>query len=287
MASDEEFPLVHGTAELADVRLHYVRAGQGEPLLLIHGWPQTWFAWRKIIPLLSTRYTVIAPDLRGLGDSTRPTFGYDKRTLAGDLHHLMHNELGFEKFFVTGHDWGGVVAFSLAAHHPESVTKLAVIDVAIPGDGSPDISQGGKRWHHGFHKTASLPEDLIEGREEIYLRWFFENYGHSRDAISDSDIIEYVRSYKEPGALKAGFELYRAIDQDIQDNEAVAKRGLLAVPVLAVGGSGTWGRGTETADSLRRMAADVTEIVIAEAGHWVPEEQPVQLAQSLDSFFSA
>jgi pimeloyl-ACP methyl ester carboxylesterase len=148
-------PMKSRHADLGDVRLHYVTAGSGPPVVLLHGWPQTWFCWRGVIPLLAEHHTVIAPDLRGLGDSSRPTSGYDKRTLAGDVRRLVVDELGFAGFHRVGHDWGGVTAYSLAAHFPEAVETLAVLDVTIPGSAGVDISQGGRRWHHAFHRTTA------------------------------------------------------------------------------------------------------------------------------------
>jgi pimeloyl-ACP methyl ester carboxylesterase len=276
----------HRYADLGEVRLHYVTAGSGDPVVLLHGWPQTWYCWRKVIPLLAERHLVVTPDLRGLGDSSRPSSGYDKRTVSDDVHRLMRDELGIDRFYLAGHDWGGVTAYSLAAHHPEAVAALAVVDVTIPGTGGTDISQGGRRWHHGFHRTLDLPEALVAGREDIYLRWFYRNYGHRPDVISDEDIREYLRTYTQPDALRAGFEFYRATPQDVADNAAVAHKGALPMPVLAVGGASGWGRGSEVAESLRQFADQIEEVVIDEAGHWVPEEQPLVLADHLTAFFA-
>ncbi|MHA6631092.1 alpha/beta fold hydrolase [Pseudonocardia sichuanensis] len=271
--------LEHHHARLDGVDLHYVTAGQGTPLVLLHGWPQTWYCWRKVIPLLITDHLVVAPDLRGLGDSSRPSTGYDKRTVAADVDRLMREALGIERFHVVGHDWGGVVGYALAAHFPEPVKSLTVVDVAIPGDGRPDISQGGRRWHHGFHRIADLPEALVAGREEQYLGWFYDNYGNSGDVISDADRREYLRTYTQPEALKAGFAYYRALDTDIAHNVARAQEFALSIPVLAVGGAGGWGRGSEVADSIRRLATDVREVVVEGTGHWIPEEQPEVLVE--------
>jgi pimeloyl-ACP methyl ester carboxylesterase len=137
--------LKHCFAYLSQLRMHYVTAGEGEPLVLLHGWPQTWYGWREVIPLLAEKFHVIAPDLRGLGDTSRPQDGYDSATIANDVWELVNGELGHERFFLAGHDWGGPVAFSLAAHYRDAVRKLAIIDVSIPGDGTANISQGGKR----------------------------------------------------------------------------------------------------------------------------------------------
>ena len=130
----------HGHADLGDVRLHYTTAGEGPAVLLLHGWPQTWYMWRGIIPGLAARHRVIAPDLRGLGDSSRPEGGYDKKTLARDVWRLAHEVLGEERLFVAGHDWGGPVAFAPASQHRDAVRRMAVFDVPVPGDGTPGCS---------------------------------------------------------------------------------------------------------------------------------------------------
>jgi pimeloyl-ACP methyl ester carboxylesterase len=166
----------HHHADLGDVRLHYVTAGAGFPVVLLHGWPQSWYEWRLVMPDLAKHYQVIAPDLRGLGDSSRPAGGYDKKTVGGDIWRLMHDVLGLSEFYLVGHDWGGPTAYAVAAAHPEAVKKLAILDVTIPGDGSPNISQGGRRWHHALHQTIDLPEALVTGREEIELAWFYRSH---------------------------------------------------------------------------------------------------------------
>jgi pimeloyl-ACP methyl ester carboxylesterase len=184
-----------------------------------------------------------------------------------------------------GHDWGGPTAYALAAAHPEAVTRLAILDVVIPGDGG-HFSQGGLRWHHQFHMTPDLPEALTEGRERLYLSWFYRTFGHRPDAISEADICEYLRTYTQPGAMRAGFAYYRALPQDAVDNRANAERLKLPMPVLALGGAGGRGRGREPEDSLGRLALNVQGEVIAECGHWIPEEQPRHLAERLLRFFA-
>jgi pimeloyl-ACP methyl ester carboxylesterase len=278
-------PLSHHHAKLDGVTLHYVVSGRGPAVVLLHGWPQTWFEWRHVIPALAERYTVIAPDLRGLGDSSRPETGYDKKTVANDVWLLVNGKLGHERLFVVGHDWGGPTAYALAAAHPEAVRRLAILDVVIPGDGG-DFSQGGLRWHHQFHLTPDLPEALTEGRERQYLSWFYRTFGHRPDAISEADIDEYLRTYAQPGAMRAGFAYYRALPQDAADNRANAERLKLPMPVLALGGAGGRGRGREPEASLRRLALNVQGEVVAECGHWIPEEQPRCLADRLLGFFA-
>ena len=279
-------PLTHHTAELGDVRLHYVTCGQGPAVVLLHGWPQTWWEWRRIMPALSQRYTVIAPDMRGLGDSSCPQSGYDKRTVANDIWRLVNGTLGHKRFFLVGHDWGGPTAYALAHAHPEAIEKLAIVDVVIPF-GTPDaLTWGGKRWHHGFHWVQDLPEALVAGRERLYLSWFYTNLAYNPAAITPEDVDEYVRAYSQPGVLRAGFEYYRATPTDIAHNNEHMKT-KLRMPVLAVGGEGGKGRGIQVLENMKELATDVRGGAIPQCGHWVPEERPEELAKTLLGFFSS
>jgi len=272
-------------ADIDDVSIHYITAGKGDPVVLLHGIPQTSHEWRYLIPHLAPRYSVIAPDLRGLGDSSRPPGGYDKKTVANDIWRLLREHLGMEKFFLVGHDWGGPVAFSLAVQHREAVRRLVIMDVAIPGDGG-DFSQGGRRWHHAFFRTLYLPEALCFGREELILGWLFENYGYRPNAISEEDKREYFRTYTKFGAFKAMLEYYRALPVDAADNQAfLAKGGKLRMPVLALGGEKAFGRGMECLQSLQRVAENVRGGLVPKSGHWVAEEAPDFIAEQLLSFF--
>ena len=281
--------MVNTTSHFADldgVTLHYRRAGQGTPVVLLHGIPQTSHEWRYVMPRLAEAYTVIAPDLRGLGDSTRPAGAYDKKTLGADIAALVIDHLGFKRFHIVGHDWGGPVAFAVAAGHPEAVRTLTILDVVIPGDGG-DFSQGGRRWHHAFFRTLDLPEQLCFGREEMVINWLFENYGYRANCISDEDKAEFLRTYKKPGAFRALLEIYRALPQDAEDNRNILSRnGKLKMPVLALGGDKSFGRGTECIESLRRVAENVRGGLVKDCGHWIAEEQPDFLVEQLLGFFS-
>jgi pimeloyl-ACP methyl ester carboxylesterase len=281
--------MVNTTSHFADldgVTLHYRRAGEGTPVVLLHGIPQTSHEWRYVMPRLAETYTVIAPDLRGLGDSTRPAGVYDKKTLGADIAALAIDHLGFKRFHIVGHDWGGPVAFAVAAGHPEAVRTLTILDVVIPGDGG-DFSQGGRRWHHAFFRTLDLPEQLCFGREEMVINWLFENYGYRANCISDEDRAEFLRTYKKPGAFRALLEIYRALPLDAEDNRSILSRnGKLKMPVLALGGDKSFGRGMECIESLRRVAENVRGGLVKDCGHWIAEEQPDFLVEQLLGFFS-
>ncbi len=277
----------HAFADLGDVTIHYVTAGAASPdappVVLLHGWPETWYEWRHVMPVIAERHPVIAPDLRGLGDSSRPAGGYDKRTVSEDIFRLLSGHLGLDRWHCAGHDWGGPVAFALAARHPEAVLTLTIIDVVIPGDGG-DFSQGGRRWHHAFHRTPDLPEALVSGRERDYLGWFYRAYAARPDAIDAAAMDEYLRSYAQPEALRAGFAYYRNLPRDVADNQALLATGFrLPMPVLAIGGGNmaAFGRAGEVEASMRRVATDVRGVIAAESGHFVPEEEPALVARAI------
>ena len=272
--------------DLGDVAYHYVEAGTGPVLVLLHGWPQTWYAWRHVINILAPQFRVIAPDLRGLGDSSRPDTGYDKATIANDVVRLL-DRLGVTTFDLAGHDWGGVVAYALARDEAQRVRKFAVLDVSIPGDGADGFSQGGKRWHHAFHRLHNLPEALTAGREELYLRWFYDEWPVVREALDADTVSEYLRTYTMPNAMHCGFEYYRALSDDIEYNaKKLQTVGKLVVPALGLGGDGPWARGRDVGESLRRVATDVRDEVVPNCGHFMPEEQPEYVARVLQEFFN-
>jgi len=280
----------HHYATVKEVRLHYVTVGQGKPVVLLHGWPQTWYEWRLIMPLLADKYRLIAPDLRGLGDSSRPAGGYDKKTVAADMWQLMHEHLKYDTFAVIGHDVGSLVAFRLAADHANAVSHLVLLDVPVVGEqkeGLGGVTPLGQlpRWHHLFHQVIDLPEALTFGRERIYLEWFF-NWGTDQAGVfSDADISEYVRAYAQAGAMRAGFNMYRALPQDIADNYAILSTGFkLPMPTLGLGGGGSRGRGEMVVESLRRVAVKAEGGAMPDCGHFIPEEKPQELAERLRAF---
>jgi pimeloyl-ACP methyl ester carboxylesterase len=280
----------HHYANLPGVRIHYVTAGSGAPMVLLHGWPQTWYEWRRMMPLLADRFAMVAPDLRGLGDSSRPSTGYEKKIVADDIWKLMREHLGHQRFIVVGHDWGAPVAFRLAADHPDAVTHLVLLDVPVPGDraagaGAPADSRGATRWHHMFHRVPDLPEALTFGRERVYLEFFFMNGCDEAGTFADEDIAEYVRTYSQPGAMRAGFNYYRALPRDIDDNRTTLASGFkLPMPTLGLGGGGPRGRGELVVESLRRVALRAEGGAIAGCGHFIPEEKPRELAERLREF---
>jgi pimeloyl-ACP methyl ester carboxylesterase len=276
----------HHTADLSAVRLHYLVAGDGPALVLLHGWPQSSHEWRHLIPSLATHYRVIAPDLRGLGDSGRPQGGYDKTTVAADVAELLTGTLGIRQVAVVGHDWGGAVAYALAANHRSLVTRLAILDMLLPGIELPGLGANALSayWHFGFHGVRDLPELLIAGRERAYINWFFTQFAYNPRAIAEADVDEYARCLAQPGALRAGFEYYRAVAQDAADF-AVAAREPLTCPVLALGGERSIGAAVKLC--MQQVARDVRGGVMPRAGHWLAEEQPQALLDALSDFLAS
>jgi pimeloyl-ACP methyl ester carboxylesterase len=270
----------HHMANVNGVQIHYVIGGKGDPVVLLHGWPETWYEWRHVMPALAKNYTVIVPDLRGLGDSSKPTTGYDGKTSAEDIYQLV-SQLGFKNIFLVGHDFGAQVAYSYAAAHPYNVKRLVILDVPIPGIGSgKNITE---LWWAKFHMVQDIPEMLVQGHERDYLTWFYR-YSCNPSAITKEDIDEYVSHYSAPGGMRAGFEYYRALPEDIKQNEQYSKV-KLPMPVLFLGGECSFG--TAGLDSMRLLATDVRGGLVPNSAHWIPEERPDFLIDQLYKFFGS
>ncbi|QXV60248.1 alpha/beta fold hydrolase [Amycolatopsis sp. TNS106] len=275
------------TASVDDIRLHYLRAGEGPALFLLHGWPQTSFCWREIIGELAETHTVIAPDLRGYGKSDKPRDGYDKRTMAADVAALA-THLGFERVSVVGHDRGGRVAHRWALDRPDQVDRLAVLDIIPTRElwKRLDTGIGRAYWHWLFHLQPDLPE-LLAGRDiAAYLGYFFERWTHQRQGLSREAVDEYVRAFSAPGALRAGFDDYRASfphDAEADDADFDAGR-RLELPVLALWGASGLLRKLPTLEIWKDYANDVSGTAIEECGHFLAEERPRALLENLKPF---
>jgi len=267
------------------VQIHYVIGGHGNPVVLLHGWPETWYEWRHVMPALAKNYTVIAPDLRGLGDSSKPLTGYDGKTVAEDIHQLV-THLGFKTIFLVGQDIGSQMAYSYAAAHPTEVKRLVVIDYTFSGFAPP-----GKMptWWSVFHQAPDIPEALVEGKELMYLSWFYHNLAYNPAAITQADINEYVSHYSAPGGMRAGFAYYKALPQDAIENQNYSKT-KLAMPVLALVASYLPAFGGNISIhgliyGMKILAQDVRAVVVPNSGHWIPEEQPQFVIKQLANFF--
>ena len=272
----------HQTAQVNGGRLHYVIGGQGSPVVLLHGWPQTWYEWRKIMPALAEKYTVIAPDSRGMGDSERTESGYDASTLAEDTFSLVRS-LGFQQISLVGHDLGVLTAYAYAARYREAVQRLVILDSPLPGFGGEDFAIKRNIWHYNFFQApGGLAEALLEGREHILLQWFFSRVANPA-TFTQEDIDEYVRCYSGRDALRAGFEYYRSFATNTQLFKEYSKE-KLHIPVLALGGEYS-GAGWPFL-SLGQLAEQVSGGIIPQCGHYIAEERPDELLQRLNAFFS-
>jgi pimeloyl-ACP methyl ester carboxylesterase len=272
------------------LRLHYVSAGEpGPTIVLLHGFPQSWREWRHVIPpLVDAGYRVVAPDYRGAGHSSRPLGGYDKQTMADDIHRLLRDHLGIrEPVALVGHDIGLMVAYAYAQAHREDVSHLVVMDAPLPGTKVFDkLRMDPRVWQFAFHSARDVPEMLVSGRERLYLRAFFNARIYNPSAIDDADFDAYASLYAAPGAMRAGFELYRAFDQDGEANgSALAQNGKLALPVLAVGGAAST-TGPLMAEMMREVANDVTEFRVPQAAHWIVGENPAVFVAKLLEFLA-
>ena len=281
-------PAKHGRAFVNGVRLHYSIAGEGEPLFLLHGVPKTSYHWRRVIPLLTPYYTVIAPDLRGLGDSEHPQSGFDMKNMAEDIAQLA-THLGYETFYLVGEDWGASTAYQVAAQYPERVKKLVYQEMILPGFGLEDYSFLTKEnvstyvwlWHINFYNVPDFPELLITGKEREYFNYFIKHETHNPQAITPDALDEYVRCYSSPGGLRSMFAIYRATLEDAEQNHEAAKT-KLTMPVLAVGSE--YFIGADNERQMREVADDVRGVILP-WGHQLAEEDPEALAEAYLQFF--
>ena len=276
--------------EVNGVRLHYVSGGKGEPVILLPGWPETWWAYHKIMPDLAKTHRVISVDFRGMGSSSKPADGYDKKSMAKDISELIR-QLGYEKADVVGHDIGAMVAFSLAANHPEQIRKLVMLDVAHPSVGYlkipmlPDSGTFNDKidedhpylWWFAFHQVKGLPEDLLEGRAGIEQAWFFRYMLKDESAIDKRDRAVYAAAYNSRDAIRASNAWYQTFDKDIKDSETYSK---LKMPVLGLGGPGY----PRLKGALEAQAENSQTFRIEGSGHFIPEEKPAKLLDYLKGF---
>ena len=260
------------------VRLHYETAGTGPAVVLVHGWPFTWREWRPLIPLLAAAgFTVIAPDLRGTGDSERPATGYTKREVAEDLHALVR-ELGFTTVNVAGTDIGTMVAQAWAMAYPDEVAHLVLSESLLPGFGLLEAGH----WHFGFHAQLDLAEMLTAGREAAYLGGMWDVMSDGR--VPPGERAEYLRTYAAPGGMRGGFQHYATLAEDDRAVREVAV--VLPMPVLVLNGE----RGLPQPPLLagaRQMAADVRADIVPDSAYTIGLDNPEWVARRLEQFFTA
>jgi pimeloyl-ACP methyl ester carboxylesterase len=272
--------------DTGDLRQHVVTGGDGPPLLLVHGWPQTWYAWRLVMPELARGFSVVVPDQRGCGLSGKPADGYDTGTLAADLAALM-DALGHQRFAVAGHDTGMWIGYALAADHPGRVDRLAVAETPLPGvSPSPPLFASAHLnnalWHFAFNRLTELNDQLVTGREDVYFGWQFA--AKAARPLPGYAVRYYIDTLAaDPGALHASFAIYRALDATIAQNQQRTTR-RLALPVLGIGGGHSLR--DQVADTMKLAADDVQTLVIPGCAHYLAEEAPEETLAALTAFLA-
>lgn len=278
---DEGMRGVHSRyADVIGTRLHYLIAGEGEPIVLLHGYAQNSHMWRPLIAQLKQTHTVIAPDLRGFGQSSKPEGGYDKKTMAQDIHALVHS-LGYDRVKIAGHDIGLMVAYAYAAQYPAEVERIALMDAFLPGVGDwKNVWLMRDLWH--FHFYGETPLNLVHGRERVYLEHFWNDFAADRKhSVSESDRRFYAAAYAQPGAMRAGFEVFKAFERDAEDFAWFAGT-KLRMPMLVL--SGEKASGQFLIEQARLVADNVEGVLVRGAGHWVIDEAPEQVIPRLVRF---
>jgi pimeloyl-ACP methyl ester carboxylesterase len=282
MTAQESIAIDSRFAEVNGIRLHYLAAGIGDPVLLLHGYAQTSHMWRPLIAELAKTHTVIAPDLRGFGQSAKPDGGYDKKTMAQDVHTLAA-ALSHERVGLVGHDIGLMVAYAYAAQYAADVERIALMDAFLPGVGDwTTVWLLRDFWH--FHFYGKTPLALVEGRERIYFEHFWNDFAaNPARSVSEPDRQLYAAAYAQPGGMRAGFEVFRAFEQDARDFAGFAKT-KLKMPMLVL--SGEKASGEFLIQQGRLVADKVDGAVIKGSGHWLMDEAPDQVIPRLVSFFA-
>jgi len=268
------------TATVDGIQFHYLTAGNGPAVILLHGYTQTSRMWRPIIPLLAEKFTVIAPDLPGIGDSGIPSDGLDMKSAATRVHALAQS-LGVKKARVVGHDIGLMVAYAYAAQFPSEVEKLVVMDAFLPGvAGWEDVYNNPGIWHFRFN--GPTPEALVQGRERIYYEHFWNDFAADKThSIPEADRVAYAAAYARPGRMRAGWAYFVSFSQAARDF-AVLSQTKLTMPVLAIGGEKA--NGTLLGQQMKLVATNATMLVLKNTGHWVLEEQPKETTAALLNF---
>jgi pimeloyl-ACP methyl ester carboxylesterase len=287
----ESFGFVDHSVTANGARLHYVTTGQGDPVLLIPGWPQSWYAWRYVMKAMAAGgREVYALDPRGFGDSDKTATGYDLATAAEDVHAFIQ-AVGLARpdgIDVVSHDVGSWIAFAHASAHPEDVRRLVLSEAAIPGTvgpaPTPSDAQNVKTWHFAFNRLNDLPEILVQGHERAYLTWLFANKATKGWMIDPASLDEYVRAFSSPGAARAGFEYYRQAfsDSGLKQMKAWTAH-KLAMPVFTLGGEGSLGRNMLT--NIEPYAQNARGVVLMGCGHFLPDEAPEDYAKAVFEFW--
>lgn len=268
------------TANVEGIQFHYMTAGKGPAVVLIHGYAETSLMWKPIIPLLAQRFTVIAPDLPGIGDSSIPTAGLDMKNAATSVHALVRS-LGVQQAEVVGHDIGLMVAYAYAAQFPSEVTKLVVMDAFLPGvAGWEDVYNNPGIWHFRFN--GPTPELLVKGRERTYFEHYWNDFAADKThSIPEAERRLYAAAYARPGRMRAGWAYFVSFQQAAKDFAELSKN-KLPMPVLAIGGEKA--NGELLGNQMKLVSNDASVIVLKNTGHWLMEENPKETMDALVKF---
>jgi pimeloyl-ACP methyl ester carboxylesterase len=279
-ASAQSGAIASRTAQVEGVKLHYLTAGRGPAVLLLHGYTQTSRMWKPVIPLLAAKFTVIAPDLPGIGDSDIPADGLDMKNAAIRIHALVKS-LGVDKARVVGHDIGLMVAYAYAAQFPAETEKLVVMDAFLPGvAGWEDVYNNPGIWHFRFN--GPTPEALVRGRERTYFDYFWNDFAADKThSLPEADRAAYAAAYARPGRMHAGWAYFVSFQQAARDFAQLSQT-KLSMPVLAIGGEKA--NGQVLGEQMKLVATDATMIVVKNCGHWVMEEKPKETIDALMKF---
>jgi len=269
-------------ADVNGVRLHYLIAGKGDPVILLHGYAETSRMWRPLMAELAKTHTVVTPDLRGFSQSSKPKSGYDKKTMAQDVHALA-TSLGYRRESIVGHDIGLMVAYAYAAQYPAEVDRIVLMDAFLPGVGDwKSVWLLRDLWH--FHFYGETPLKLVAGRERIYFEHFWNDFAADpKHSVPEADRRFYAAAYAQPGAMRAGFEVFRAFEQDAKDFAQFAQT-RLTMPMLVLAGEKA--SGNFLIEQARLVDTDVHGVVIKGSGHWLMEEAPRQVIPQLVAFLN-
>ena len=271
-----------GSAEVNGTRIHYRIGGSGPTVVLLHGYAETGHMWNPLMPLLARTHTVVVPDLRGAGGSSKPETGYGKKNMAVDIHELVRS-LGIRSVSIVGHDIGLMVAYAYAAQFPSETDKVVLMDAFLPGIGAwQNVWLLRDLWHFHFH--GATPLALVKGRERIYFEHFWNDFAADpRHSVPEADRQFYARAYAQPGGMRAGFEYFKAFEQDAADFAGFAKT-KLQQPMLVL--TGEKASGTFLIEQAKLVDANVEGVVVKSSGHWLMEEAPAQTIPKLVDFLN-
>lgn len=281
-----------GFANVNGIRMHYVEGGQGTPVVMMPGWPQTWWAFHKIMPQLAKNHRVIAVDIRGMGATDKPRGGYDKKNMAKDIHELIKS-LGYDEAHIVGHDIGSQVAYAFSANYPAETSSVTFLDVSAQPQSTRDLrlvpphplsgnfQQDFFLWWFAFNQVHDMPEELIEGRAHIYQNWFWDSLLYKKDALTERDRAVYADAYNSREGIRGGNGWYKAYPQDLDDQLTYPDR--LTMPSLGIGGLGNG----LLVELLRSKFSNPRLEHIPESGHYIAEEAPEQVTRILEDFLQS